>query len=136
MTTHEKKFCRQGPGVIMEKRKFSRIALNIPATLTIGETIHSLQSINNLSVGGCSLDMALNVSPGTACRLWIPLDSTNPGLGIDVKGEILRCTGETMGIRFDSITPESLFHLHNLIRYNAPDPDQIEQEISLHPGLR
>lgn len=129
-------FFAAGTKVIMEKRRFSRIALNIPAKLTIGKAVYSLQSIDNLGVGGCSLEMAMQVSVGTECRLWIPLDSTNPGLGIDVKGEMVRCTGETVSIRFDTITPESLFHLHNLIRYNAPDPDRIEQEILDHPGLR
>ena len=39
-------------------------------------------------------------------------------------------------IRFDSISPESLFHLHNLVRYNAPDPDRIDEEILHRPGLR
>ena len=73
---------------------------------------------------------------GTECRLWIPLDSTNPGLGVDVSGVVLRLSGDSMGIRFDTISPESLFHLHNLIRYNAPDPDRIDEEIVHHPGLK
>jgi hypothetical protein len=120
----------------MEKRKFSRIPLKMPAKLAIGKEVHSFEAIDNLSVGGCSLEMAISVSPGSACRLWIPLDSTNPGLGIDVQGEIMRCGGGTVGIRFDTITPESLFHLHNLIRYNAPDPDRVDQEIVIRPGLR
>ncbi|MGE4559893.1 MAG: PilZ domain-containing protein [Desulfobulbus sp.] len=120
----------------MENRKFSRITLNIPAKVTIDGEIHSLKAIDNLSVGGCSLEMAVDVPPATECRLWIPLDSTNPGLGIDVRGVVLRCSEGHMGIRFDAITPESLFHLHNLIRYNAPDPDRIDEEIILHPGLK
>ena len=120
----------------MEKRRFSRIALKMPAKLTIGEHIYSFQAIDNLSIGGCSLDMTMAAPVGTVCQVWIPLDSTNPGLGIDVQGEVLRCTEKTIGIRFDTITPDSLFHLHNLIRYNAPDPDQIDEEISIHPGLR
>lgn len=120
----------------MEKRRFSRIALKMPAKLNIDENMYSFQTIDNLSVGGCSLDMALTLPPGTVCQLWIPLDSTNPGLGVDVQGEVMRCTGKTIGIRFNTITPDSLFHLQNLIRYNAPEPDRISEEISIHPGLR
>jgi hypothetical protein len=120
----------------MEKRRFSRITLKMPAKLTIGEAVYSFQTIDNLSVGGCSLHLALTVSPASECRLWIPLDSTNPSLGVDVSGEIVRCNDDNVGVRFDTITPESLFHLHNLIRYNAPDPDRIDEEIAHHPGLR
>ena len=120
----------------MEKRRFSRITLRMPAKLAIGEDIYSLPTIDNLSVGGCSLEVSLNTSPDTACRLWIPLDSTNPGLGIDVCGVVIRADAGNVGIRFDSISPESLFHLHNLVRYNAPDPDRVDEEISLRPGLR
>lgn len=120
----------------MEKRRFSRIALNMPATLTIGEDIYALRAIDNLSVGGCSLEIIMAAQPGSECRLWIPLDCTNPDMGIGVTGAIIRCDEKTVGIRFDSITPESLFHLHNLIRYNAPDPDLIDQEIVRRPGLK
>ena len=120
----------------MEKRRFSRITLQMPAKLSIGEDIYSLPAIDNLSVGGCSLDLALAAGPDTPCRLWIPLDSTNPGLGIDVSGMVMRADTGSVGIRFDTISPESLFHLHNLVRYNAPDPDRVDEEIQLHPGLR
>lgn len=120
----------------MEKRRFSRITLNMPGKLTIGEDIHSFPAVDNLSVGGCSLNIEATVALGTECSLWIPLDSTNPGLGVDVSGVVLRCSGHNLGVRFDTITPESLFHLHNLIRYNANDPERIEDEINLHPGLK
>ena len=120
----------------MEKRRFSRITLQMPAKLSIGEDIYSLPAIDNLSIGGCSLEISLPQGPDTACRLWIPLDSTNPGLGIDVSGMVVRAEAGSIGIRFDSISPESLFHLHNLVRYNAPDPDRVDEEISLRPGLR
>ena len=120
----------------MEKRRFSRITLKMPAKLSIGEDIYSLPTIDNLSVGGCSLELPLATPPDTSCRLWIPLDSTNPSLGIDVSGVVIRADQGSVGIRFDAISPESLFHLHNLVRYNAPDPDRIDVEILHRPGLR
>jgi len=106
------------------------------AKLTVGEKMYSFNAVDNLSIGGCSLNIEADVPEESECRLWIPLDSTNPGLGIDVSGVILRCSDDSLGIRFDTITPESLFHLQNLIRYNAPDPDRIDVEITQHPGLK
>jgi len=66
----------------------------------------------------------------------LPLDPADPDVGIEVFGEIVRCDAESVSVLFTSIDPKSLFLLHNLIRYNAPDPEKIENEISEHPGLK
>jgi hypothetical protein len=119
----------------MEKRRFSRITLNMAAELTVGDTVYSFNQVNNISVGGCSLPTAADVPQGAACRFWLPLDAAGSGVGVEVYGEIVRCEEHSVGVRFTRITPESLFHLHNLIRFNAGDPDRIEEEISERPGL-
>jgi hypothetical protein len=118
-----------------EKRRFSRIGFNMPAELTVNDQVFSLPQIDNLSIGGCLLKMGVPFEEGLACRLWLPLDPTNTQLAIEVFGEIVRCDAHGVSMRFTRITPESLFHLRNLIRYNAADPDQIEMEINEHPGL-
>jgi len=118
----------------MEKRRFSRIALNMAAELKVDDRVYSFNQVDNISVGGCSFATAIELQQGAACRLWLPLDAATD-LGIEVYGEIVRCDGESVNVRFHRITPESLFHLQNLIRFNAPDPDRVEDEISEHPGL-
>ena len=121
----------------MEKRRFSRISLDMAAVLTVNEQRYSFSQVGNLSVGGCLLQMADNdFAKGTPCQFRIPLDPENPDLGIEVCGEIVRCDGGSISILFTSIDPKSLFLLHNLMRYNAPDPEKIENEISEHPGLK
>ncbi len=121
--------------MVTEKRRFSRVGFNMPAELTVNNQVFSLPQIDNLSIGGCLLKMGEPCEVGVACRLWLPLDPTNTELAVEVFGEIVRCDARGVGIRFTRISPESLFHLRNLIRYNAPDPDQIEIEINEHPGL-
>jgi len=118
----------------MEKRRFSRIECNRAAELTVNDVVYPFSQVDNLSVGGCSLKTTADFSEGTGCRFWLPLEAA-PGLGVEVFGEIVRCDGESVGVRFTRITPDSLFHLQNLIRFNAPDPDQIDDEISTRPGL-
>jgi hypothetical protein len=54
---------------------------------------------------------------------------------VDVEGEIVRKDSEMAAIRFTRIDPDSLFHLRNIVRYNASDPDRVEDEIEQHPGL-
>jgi hypothetical protein len=55
---------------------------------------------------------------------------------VKVFGEIVRAGNGVVSLKFMTIAAEDLFHLQNIIRYNAKDPDAVEEEISAHPGLR
>jgi len=118
----------------MDKRRFSRIEFRMAAELTVNETVYPFAQINNLSVGGCSLQTTVHFEAGLPCRFWLPFEAA-ADLGVEVYGEIIRSDGESVGVRFTRISPENLFHLQNLVRFNAPDPDRIDEEISEHPGL-
>lgn len=119
----------------MEKRRFSRIGFGMAAELTVAGMVYPFAQVDNLSVGGCLLKTTLTFPQGAACRFWLPLETTSPELGVEVFGEIIRSDGEAVSVRFTKIAPDSLFHLQNLVRFNAPDPDRIEDEIARHPGL-
>ena len=118
-----------------EKRRFSRIVFSMNAELTVGGKIYPVAEIVNLSVGGCQLDIGEDYPPTTPCSLLIVLNPADRSMNVDVDGEIVRSDGGVVGIRFSTISPEALGHLQNIIRYNAPDPDRIEQEIIDRPGL-
>jgi Tfp pilus assembly protein PilZ len=118
-----------------EKRRFSRIVFRVAAELTVAGMSFSADHIENLSVGGCLFPLSRSFSVGTACRVVITLNGAIDGPKVTVAGEVVRSDPERVGIKFTGIDPDSLFHLHNIIRYNAPDPDRIEQEIDDHPGL-
>jgi hypothetical protein len=118
-----------------EKRRFSRIAFKVAAELTVAGMSFSTDHIDNLSIGGCLFPSSRNFPIETPCRIIISLDGAGDSPKVTVTGKIMRCDQYGIGVRFTGIDPDSLFHLHNIIRYNAPDPDQIEQEIDDHPGL-
>lgn len=118
-----------------EKRRFSRIRFNMAAELTVNERNYFFSQVDNLSVGGCLFEPVEEIQTGAPCRLWLPLEPADPKLGVEVFGEISRCGGGTVSVRFTRIDPESLFHLQNIIRYNSVDPERIEEEIKEHPGL-
>lgn len=119
-----------------DNRRFSRIPFKVKAQLMIGDQTYSAPELSNLSVGGCLLPIAVNISPGTACQLNIMLEGTTEEMHVRVEGEVVRTTSEGVAMRFLRIEPDSLFHLQNIILYNAPDADTIEHEISRHPGLK
>ncbi|MFH0782250.1 MAG: PilZ domain-containing protein [Pseudomonadota bacterium] len=116
-----------------EKRRFSRILFNVRARLAVGETVHTVERIVNLSVGGCQLEIDEEIQLGVPCKFTILLPRMGPG--VEVFGEVIRSGNGEASLKFTKIDPENLLHLQNIIRYNAEDPDMIEEEIKSHPGL-
>ncbi len=116
------------------KRRFSRIFFNVRAKLDVDGTVYTVDRIANLSVGGCLLEIDGKFPLGSDCKFTILLPRKEPG--VDVFGEIIRAGSGEISLKFTKIDPENLFHLQNIIRYNAEDPDAIEEEINIHPGLK
>ena len=118
-----------------EKRRFSRICFKMRAELIADGISHSVKEINDIGIGGCRLFVAEEFKLGTVCQVRLFLNGTNNELNILVEGEIIRSVPGHVVVKFTRITPDSLFHLQNVIRYNSPDGEKIEQEIHNHPGL-
>lgn len=118
-----------------EKRRFSRIIFKVAARIQVGDGLYTVDQLENLSIGGCMVELDTSLELGAVCRIRIVLQPDDPDMDIVVDGKIVRVSGRRQSIQFLSIDPESLFHLHNILRYNAVDPDTIEDEIARHPGL-
>lgn len=118
-----------------EKRRFSRIVFKMNAELTVEGKIYPVAEIVNLSVGGCQLEIGEDIAPNTPCSFLIVLNPADRRANVEVDGEIVRSADGVVGISFSAISPEALIHLQNIIRYNSPDPDRIEEEISSRPGI-
>ena len=121
--------------MLQEKRRFSRIVFKVTAELSIEDRIFTADQIENLSVGGCLFPASGNFPLGTACKVVILLAGALGSPLVSVTGRIVRSDPDRVGVKFTGIDPDSLFHLHNILRFNTSDPDQIELEIDDHPGL-
>jgi len=117
-----------------DKRRFSRIFFNVKAKLAVAGAVYTVDRIANLSIGGCLLEIDADIPLGSVCTFTILLSRMAPG--VEVLGEIVRVGKGEVSLKFTTIEQENLFHLQNIIRYNAEDVDVIEEEISIHPGLK
>ena len=119
-----------------EKRRLTSVPFKVKAALTVDEKRQTIDHLDNLSVGGCLLPLKNNLRPGTSCQLEIWMSGSSSDLNIEVEGEIvLTATGLT-AVKFTRIEPDSLFHLQNIVLYNAEDPAKVEQDINASPGIR
>ncbi len=119
-----------------DNRRFSRIPFKVHVELIAANTTYAADEISNLSVGGCLLPVSEHLESGTPCQVKIILDATDSDVSVTVEGTVVRRVREGLAIQFTRIDPASLFHLQNIIRYNAPDADAIEDEIIRHPGVK
>ena len=118
-----------------DKRRFSRIPFKVNAEITVDKVVYPVAEIKNLSIGGGFFPLDADIMSGAGCHVKIILNGASSELSINVSGQILRSSQGSVAIQFTSIDPDSLYHLQNIIRYNASDPDSVENEIRRHPGL-
>jgi hypothetical protein len=118
-----------------EKRRFTRFTLKMNAILYDDKTSYPVDTISNLSIGGCLLAIDADLAPDSLCSLIIKLGMSENDLTVKIEGKIIRSEDGEVAIKFISVDPESLFHLQMLARYNSPEPEKIEEEIKQHPGI-
>lgn len=106
------------------------------AALTTEEgTTYTVEELLNVSMGGCLVETRDHYVIPSKCSLVINIGDVTDNLRVEITGTFVRRENAYTGIQFTHIDPDSLFHLQNIIRYNADDPDKIEQEIDERPGI-
>ncbi|MDY6837580.1 MAG: PilZ domain-containing protein [Thermodesulfobacteriota bacterium] len=118
-----------------DKRRFTRVPFRVQAEITVDESSYYTEEIKNLSVGGCLLPVAAPLDVGTACHVRIQLSGTSSELHIEIDAQVVRCCAGEVAVKFTGVDLDSFFHLQNIVRYNSPDPDAVEEELRAHLGL-
>lgn len=118
-----------------EKRRFSRVIFGVRAVLEVEGQSYEVDEIINISIGGCLLPIESPLKEGSECNTYIYLVGSNSQQVVHAEGEIVRIEPGRVAVRFTGMDPDSLYHLQNVVRYNVPDADKAEGEISRHPGL-
>lgn len=118
------------------RRTFSRVPFHVHVNMLAREVWYSVERLDDLSVGGCHLSVFPEAPIGESCEVRIYLNGASSQLYVCIHGKIVRHDDDGVGVEFTQIDPDSLFHLKNIIRFNAPNPDQIDDELERRPGLK
>lgn len=119
-----------------EQRKFTRVPFRVETRLEVGDRVYAAPELYNLSVGGCLLPVEPELTVDETVRVVIVLTREPAPLEVEVEAEVVRHEDGMTALKFIRIDPDSLFHLRNIIRYNASDTDAVESEFDAHPGLK
>lgn len=108
------------------RRRRSRVDMNIPATFTTdaGPAVQIL--VCNISLKGLLAVPEESIQPGAkgVVRITLAQDAV-----ITVECQVIRSDKSGVAIDFMPMDEDSFFHLRNLVRYNAADADQIDDEL-------
>lgn len=109
------------------RRRRSRVATHIDATYT-GQTGRTVSLVTeNVSLKGLLAEPTPHIGTGEQGQVVITLASD---ARIEAECRVIRSDGRGVAIEFLPMDPDSFLHLRNLVRYNAPDADLIDAEIT------
>lgn len=110
------------------RRRRSRVDTHFQATFTRpgGEPVDLVTQ--NISLKGLLAEPASHIASGDRGLVRITLSSVAL---IIIECRVIRSDDTGVAIDFLPMDEESFFHLRNLVRYNAPDADQIDAELKI-----
>ncbi len=119
------------------KREFSRVPIQLDVEILSPQPAPSSCQVKDVSLKGLYLLCANPLPVGSDCRVALLLGGGETPVRIEIGGTVAREDPAGMGLEITAIVGvESFEHLQNLVRYNAMDPDRVEQEFAEHVGLK
>jgi len=109
-------------------RRRSRVTARLAADFTLPDGRVVPLHTRNISLKGLLADPAPGVETGETGLLRLALTSDAV---IQIECLVVRCNATGVALDFQPMDEDSFFHLRNLVRFNAPDADQIDAELKL-----
>ena len=110
-----------------DRRRRSRVSTHFEATYH-GRTGRTVTLVTeNISMKGLLAEPTPHIGTGELGQLVLTLASN---VRIESECRVIRSDGLGVAIEFTEMEPGSFLHLRNLVRYNAPDADRIDEELA------
>jgi hypothetical protein len=119
------------------RREFTRVPIQLNVEVTPTQAGNTSYQVKDVSLKGLYLHCENPLPVGAACRVALLLGDKDNPVRIEVGGKVARVDKTGMGLEItDIIGVQSFEHLRNLVLYNSPDPNQVEQEFQDHIGIK
>jgi hypothetical protein len=123
--------------MVESTREFSRIPLRLEVQLLFEDGSEVVGEGVDLSLKGTFCKTTERPEVGARCTVALTFNSGDDNkLSFYASGRVARLADNGLAVEFLELEIESFYHLRNLIRYNAPDPEVIDQEFEDHLGLK
>ncbi|MBN1380458.1 MAG: PilZ domain-containing protein [Deltaproteobacteria bacterium] len=112
--------------MVEERRKRTRIPVEFDVKIVFRDQTIKVKTLN-ISMSGIRFRGSQVFQAGEKCAIHLPLSDA---AHLSIEAVILRSNDQETVVSFQSMDEETFYHLKNIIRYNAPDPDQVEKELT------
>lgn len=119
----------------MENREFTRVPPHFEADVTAGDTRIQRCQTEDVSMKGAYLKTPRALPRGTECRVTLYLGGPEGGPRIEADAKVTRSDERGFAVEFLRLDLDSYTHLEKLVRYNASDLEQVEDELKSHLGI-
>ena len=117
------------------QREFTRVPVQFQVHLQAEGRSIPCTEVRTLSMNGMFVRTSEQLPAGTECEITLSLLETEAE--IHLIASAVKNYPDGIAFQFVKILgPESYGHLRNLVLYNAPDPEAVEQEFESHSGIR
>lgn len=117
------------------QREFTRVPIELRAEVEGGGLSIRSSVTRSLSLKGLFVACTEQLPAGTECR--ITLFQGEGAFRIEAEGKVVNAHPDGIALQFTRILGiEDFEHLRKLVLYNAPDPDQVEDEFEHSAGIR
>jgi c-di-GMP-binding flagellar brake protein YcgR len=102
----------------MERRKYTRISLHVPATLSFFQVEgYHTGALANISEGGCYIPFRGNIPTGEQCGVTIVIGEGLDARSYIIAGTIVRNDSKGVGICFNDFDKEKEEVVQKIIEY-------------------
>ena len=116
-----------------ERRKFSRTPSRHFVIYSDEDGVRRQNGrLVDVSLGGLCLEGVGSVRKSVRCHIDIRMNGTDPTLRIPLSGVVAHSDGIKVGIELERFSQEVLSSLKSLVLEQAPNPDQIMDELRRH----
>ena len=116
------------------RREFTRVRIHVEVEVSADDRATISGTVEDLSLNGAYVPCTGRLPVGTACKVELMLDGRD--IRLSAEAQVSREDDRGIAVEFKGIPLDDLEHLRNLIRYNADDPNQVEEEFESHIGLK
>ena len=113
------------------QRRRTRVEVRVTASFTPTRGVATGLRIRNISLKGLLAEAETQTVLDATGLVRITLTENAV---IEIEAQVIRSEDKTVAIDFLNMDELSFLHLRNLVRYNAPDADQIDAELK-HPAF-
>ena len=121
-------------GETENKREFTRCRIHVEVEVSTDDRASISGKVEDLSLNGAYVPCTGRLPVGTNCKVELILDGQN--IRLIAEAVVSREDERGIAVEFRGIPLDDLEHLRNLIRYNADDPNLVEEEFDSHIGLK